>query len=437
MLQPVILNGELNLPPNQIPQDSLATLFTRPPTKSDYEQTKEVEAQLMAGLVPFSSEWKMDDTQPTTAYRHSSHFFFANSGVHWGQLKLYLSEVEFLAWCMRRFGRDCFKDALVVYAGAADGRHNPMLFELFADLQMELWDPAEFAPEVKEFACKNPTKLRYFNDYFTDEIAQSYATKAQKIFFISDIRRVPSKIRTEESDDRSKELKDEDHYWQAGWVRAIKPLASMLKYSPMYPESGENPIRDYFVGHIRTQAFPGRTSTETRLIFEGVPDFMPYDCKRFEDIAAHHNNIVRTQRLTAGQFFSFVAKMDGGAGRKINFTQSIPFERVKEKIPTAPRGVWQCWGGQPRYDDWRALNIMRDYCITIAAMTDTPVSGPFDVLPAATDRQLQAAVLEGFVLLSQTQEKLRSSSIQQFIQRSKNRMGLLAGGEENVEDVVV
>jgi hypothetical protein len=117
--------------------------------------------------------------------------------LHWGQRKLLLSEIEFLTLYTLSKSKPSKKSEksneskkwIVVYAGAADGRHDIYLSTLFHNCEFHLYDPATFDKNLVEYATTH-NNIKIFNEYFTDEIAASYKDK-ENILFICDIRTVP------------------------------------------------------------------------------------------------------------------------------------------------------------------------------------------------------------------------------------------------------
>ena len=82
----------------------------------------------------------LTDQAPRSQYRDIPHHMRTTN--HWGQRKLFLSEVEFLTMFIQDLRSrspppNCI---IVVYAGAAAGNHIPYLFDLFdnksGDLQV-------------------------------------------------------------------------------------------------------------------------------------------------------------------------------------------------------------------------------------------------------------------------------------------------------------
>lgn len=85
--------------------------------------------------------------------------------LHWGQLKLFLSEVELLNKITKEHKG---KKIIVVYAGAAPGDHTPYLHKLYPHVYFELYDPNKFriSSDQKE------GKIKTYIQFFTDEDAE-------------------------------------------------------------------------------------------------------------------------------------------------------------------------------------------------------------------------------------------------------------------------
>ena len=198
------------------------------------------------------------------------------STLHFGQLKLWISEVKLLA----RFTRACEGVAYtVVYAGAAPGHHIPHLASLFPTCTFELYDPVDFCPSLKTRTPKN-VKI-YHRTYFTDQTVNKYQG-IQNLVFISDIR-----TGTEES------YVEIDMLNQQKWVKRLQPEVSMLKFRlPWTP--GQTP---YLGGIILLPAFAPTTSTEMRLICTRNDILTPklYDNTWYERVCAFHNTVGRAR----------------------------------------------------------------------------------------------------------------------------------------------
>ncbi len=187
--------------------------------------------------------------------------------LHWGQLKLMLTEIEFLT-----LARDQkIHNNIIVYAGAAPAIHMKHLSDMFPEFTFHLYDPTSFQ-------IKATKRIKLFNQLFTEETANGYAGK--KVLFISDIRRKPADEKTV----------DEDMIMQRKWVEIIKPVFWMLKFRLPYSKHGKY---NYLKGDIYKQAFVGASSSETRLIGSTI-ESKNYDTEAYEQLMFAHN-ISRTK----------------------------------------------------------------------------------------------------------------------------------------------
>lgn len=221
--------------------------------------------------------------------------------IHIGQLKLFLSEVEFLTERLKSH-----KDKVVmVYAGSSPCHHASYLSKMFPNLKMVLIDPSEhlvYYPDEKSgydkeyieenlyFKCatgnrfgvsdrkvnmfnkgvvQRPsggdefdkliaakdykpiinailnTKHKYYiiEDYFTNNLAELFAEmgKSTDFVFVSDIRSALTEGRGD--------VKDIDILWnsamQYNWTKIMQPSAAMFKFRCTYFDMRPHEIFDY------------------------------------------------------------------------------------------------------------------------------------------------------------------------------------------------
>ncbi len=104
--------------------------------------------------------------------------------VHYGQRKLFLSEVEFLTNVTNALSNKVNKKIVLIYAGAAPGNHIDLLSSMFPFVKFVLVDPAKFAIEPTD-------NIAIYREFFTDEMSlelrQEYSDYVR--LFVSDIRR--------------------------------------------------------------------------------------------------------------------------------------------------------------------------------------------------------------------------------------------------------
>jgi hypothetical protein len=177
----------------------------------------------------------------------------------------------------------------MVYVGAAPGNHINILAEMYPEFEFHLYDPAPIGWEIKE-----SPKVRIYKQLFTDDDTNTWKDR-NDVFFVSDIR---SDIKIDE-DDYKPSLENEkiiigDMRRQENWHKTIKPVATLLKMRIPYAIPGIPDKFTYLSGYIFKQVYPGQSSTETRLVPDGIKE-ATYDVKKYEDQMFYHNSIVREE----------------------------------------------------------------------------------------------------------------------------------------------
>jgi cap2 methyltransferase len=269
---------------------------------------------------------------------YSPNAGFPKTGIHLGQRKLMLSEIEFLT----RFGSAA---SVVVYAGAAPGLKSYLLSELFPSLKFVLVDPANFRVVVNsggrvftrrspehdeieyideidtEYISRSRKKVFLFQSCFTDAEARKFASESG-VLFVSDIR----------TNSRDTQFPgDGQILWnlsqQFNWVQIISPVASMVKFRPPFYETSVseltnslssqmaadfelskqfgidflsdfgNEVFRYLAGDVRLQCWEGKSSTETRLWLLPDSQIEIYDHKSHESKLHFYNSVYRTHTL--------------------------------------------------------------------------------------------------------------------------------------------
>ena len=211
--------------------------------------------------------------------------------THWGQLKLFISELLFLT---SYYDQSEVSD--VVYIGAAPGDHIPTLSLMFPLLTFHLYDASEFRDQVY-----NREKIKIYNKYFDQSDIDEWKTK--NCILISDIRTISY-------DSKKTKLSDikvnEDIVWgdmnlQRKWVEEIKPLYSLLKFRLPYAEKFElekGRTRKYLDGIVYIQPFCKAASSETRLCVLGKQiTEREWDILEYEEKLFHHNSERRQNHM--------------------------------------------------------------------------------------------------------------------------------------------
>lgn len=220
------------------------------------------------------------ENMPRSVYSRREYEF--KRVLHWGQLKLILTEIEFLTLALKQYKESNDKRKIVmVYAGAAPGHHIYYLQTLFPSVYFELYDP-------NDFVISNNDKINIHVQFFTDKEAVYWKNEYQKkdiyLLFCSDIRTEPA------NDENVKENMD----MQLKWWEIMKPELSIFKFRLPWNDS----ITQYLSGDIYIQPYPGPTSSETRLIVKSDSKIINYDNKKYEEQCYYHNNINRKKKYS-------------------------------------------------------------------------------------------------------------------------------------------
>lgn len=241
----------------------------------------------------------LNDVEPTFTYRKLTHTSL--SILHWGQRKLFLSELDFLT-------RFYSEGDTMLYVGAAPGTHLKLIAELFPSLKFILYDGRDFDSDLYD----NPNfEIRQM--YFTDLEALRFVDTARNTLFVSDIR---GDIAEEHDDIKqlkvSYDMKDQERWYEI--INAGRgdqyPKKALFKFrlphatenlSKESMETGKNlalapgsNLFSYLDGELRIQAYPRQGSAEMRLIPNGK--------KRLWDVRIHDNKAMTHNVLRAGYY---------------------------------------------------------------------------------------------------------------------------------------
>jgi len=247
-----------------------------PPDAASYEQIEEEHR-------PFLHELNVSANYPRLEYKVRAEADKA-SVIHFGQLKLLLSEIRFLTE-FNELG------TVVVYAGAAPGHHIAYLASLFPEHTFELYDPCEFST-ILEGHPRVHCHREYFTNSMAKELGEHFADDG--ILFISDMRTADHRLM---SDEENEQCIVRDNEAQKEWVQAMRPRKAMLKFRCPYPDRIAGPSR-YLDGDLWLQSFNRRSGTETRLIPKEGADcsysaMRSYDHRQYEEQLFFFNERVR------------------------------------------------------------------------------------------------------------------------------------------------
>lgn len=221
--------------------------------------------------IPGSAKFKEYDCK---LYRH----------VHWGQLKLLLSEIEFITIALNEYGWD--SKPIFIYPGAAPGHHTKLLSSMFPQVTFHLYDEAPFI-------CQPSDRIKIYHQYFLDSDMEYWRNyeRNQPILLCSDIRTSPV---TDESI-------TENNLLQLKWWQTIQPDLTIYKFRLPYAKGSLK----YPEGKMYIQAFPKLMSTECRLYIKKGAKMVDYDFITHKDILAYHNQFLR-----GNKYYIFPDKQD-------------------------------------------------------------------------------------------------------------------------------
>ena len=263
----------------------------------------EIKNQIKNQIKQITFSRVISDDSPALMYQRTRGEF--KRALHWGQLKLMLTEIEFLTLALQQYNLDYADQPdtyqrpqfVMVYAGAAPSHHTQYLSELFPQVHFELYDP-------NEFAISDSEKIKIHIQFFTNTDAKYWASRSVQhkeprnkphndeplvyLVFCTDIRTEPA------TDDNVRENMN----MQREWWSIMNPNLSMFKFRLPW-EAGKTP---YPEGQIYIQPYPGPTSTETRLIAKRNAAIIDYDNEKYESQLFYHNNVIRKHSyVLAGQ----------------------------------------------------------------------------------------------------------------------------------------
>lgn len=195
---------------------------------------------------------------------------------------------------------DLSKMPVILYVGAAPGRHVPALARRFPACRFELYDPAHFDQRLRDFAesAEAGGRITIVQDFFDDSRAQQICELHRNVplVFVCDIRTADP---LQMGGDEVEEFIERDMARQRSWAESLRPDMSLLKFRlPWGPGRTQ-----YLSGKLLVQAFPPCTSTETRLLvsrkdIDGCGT--TYDHEIYEQQLMHHNTIKRAQLHDVG-----------------------------------------------------------------------------------------------------------------------------------------
>ena len=253
---------------------------------------------------------KLNENSPQLEYyRRRGH---DKTAVHFGQRGLLVSEIEFLTIALTEIFEDSKTLAednpinglinsfnnlkvndknlkiLVVYIGAAEGKHLRLLCEMFPFLSYLFIDPERIYDDYGSFPNVKIDKCIMTNEKAL-KIKEIY--KEWSILYISDIRNVKFE-KGKLSDSKSNEIISDDMKKQQEWYYILEPEMSYLKFRLPYPEKTNRLQKqdfEYLDGDIFFLPWSTNTSTETRILVKRKSKVKAYNITKYEQQMFRYN----------------------------------------------------------------------------------------------------------------------------------------------------
>lgn len=280
-------------------------------------------------------------------------------GLHYGQRKLILSEIEFLSALLQQSTTSALP-LLVVYAGAANGSHLPFLFHLFPEVRFVLIDPAPFCDAVLRISESLHPVVEIIEGYCTDELCMRLKrdySSSYRLVLVSDIR---SGVPCRSTNREHTAMIMRDNAWQRGWYGSLGAECAMLKFHPPYPRvqdpaspkyeaDDDTPSSiDYIDGALLWGVWAPKSSSEVRLVVYGELKERTYDTVEFEEQCYHYNTTgrfqrdVEAERLILQRYINLGTGVEGDAvvlsrmlSESLGFPKFLPLEMSEDEARIA------------------------------------------------------------------------------------------------------
>lgn len=228
--------------------------------------------------------------------------------IKWGQLKLLVTEVQFLTlyWDPAQVPHP-----FLVYVGAADGTHIAVLQKMFPWFTFHLYDPrsdvndkAKIPGSAFDRILEGNERIVIHRKAFGDEDIAEWQNR-KDVFFVCDIR--STTYNRDETLTDAEQVVNEDLVWedmlrQQAWVKAIRPVKAHLKFRLPYSYKfikATGKTRAYLDGLVYIQPWGPQTTTECRLVPNDTLSPRDWDYEVHERMMFHHNSVAREDGLFA------------------------------------------------------------------------------------------------------------------------------------------
>jgi len=236
-----------------------------------------------------------------------------DANKHWGQLKLFLSEVAHLANYIDDYD-------IIVYAGAAPGIHIVLLTELFPHKRFFLFDPNP----IWDVRLREKRNVVIRTGFFDDTEAHRLSKFNTRYFLISDIRNLDIGEAKRHGDERGQDnIVENDMNIQFGFWHQLQPDIALFKFRLMRGKG----LSKFPTGQVYLPIYGKHATAESRLLIKGYDEFKTtrYDNENYRQRMFYHHANERNDAMLAATVIYRVAKV-------LNMTYQNLIKKIKSDL---------------------------------------------------------------------------------------------------------
>ena len=236
----------------------------------------------------FPSEFILKSNSKQKRYKKKSADTLEKNNLHYGQLKLLLSEMAIFSLPKAK------KIKYVVYAGAAPGTHICVLSKFLPHVQWYLYDPRPVFDKCLSKFKKVKTYVQYFTKQDAKKLREKLSPKKGELMLISDIRsNTIEKAKKSSNLGQQQEIVFSDMVLQKDFYKELKPDMSLFKFRLNWTEG----VTTYYKGDIYYPVYGKHSTTEFRLYLDSpLAKMKKYDNRKYEDQCFYFNYCFRNQK---------------------------------------------------------------------------------------------------------------------------------------------
>lgn len=208
--------------------------------------------------------------------------------LYFGQLKLLISEIQFLAY-INSLNYNFSSKSLIIYIGSAPGNHISCLIKLFPkEIKYFFIDIRRHHSSLINLEIKNEYDINIITKWVDDDFIKEFKNKYIDfdIIFICDIR-----------DAENIKNINNDMKLQLNWYNILNPIYSLLKFRfnfvELNIENNDDLYYNYLDGLIFHQAYKKKFSSESRLFVKQNAKMVKYNMLKYEQQMVYYNLYTR------------------------------------------------------------------------------------------------------------------------------------------------